>query len=303
MVAVYKLESWPTKQPVPGPQENVDIHSSLLGYAKMESTTAREATAQSLSGKVAIVSGASSGIGAAIARELSKRGASVVINYPFPSEKAQAEKVLQSLSRPSRSIIVEADLSTVTGPRILASTAAAEFGKIDILVNNVGLSILSVLDGPEVDDKMAELWETLVNVNGRGTMLLTRAALKYLSPSNSRIINICSTTSRNPDPDMTIYAGTKGMVESFTRCWARDLPRKYGCTVNAVAPGPVATGAMLSAPAEFLQMIAKRNEAVPVAPRMAKPEEIAWTVATLCEEGAGWLNGLYVPVAGGGTLC
>ncbi|OQV03394.1 hypothetical protein CLAIMM_08443 [Cladophialophora immunda] len=266
----------------------------------MSSTTAP--TAQSLAGKVAIVSGSSSGIGAAIARELSKRGGSVVINYPFPSERQRAEKVLQSLPGQSKSILVEADLSTLTGPQALASAAAAEFGKIDILVNNAGISGHSAID--ELDDgEIAQIWDTLVNVNGRGTMLLTRATLKYLSRSHSRIINICSTTSRNPDPDMTIYAGSKGMVESFTRCWARDLARKYGCTVNAVAPGPVATEAMLAAPADFLQMLAKNNESVPVASRMAKPEEIAWTVATLCEEDAGWLNGLYLPVCGGMTIC
>ncbi|KIX08711.1 uncharacterized protein Z518_03368 [Rhinocladiella mackenziei CBS 650.93] len=257
--------------------------------------------AQSLAGKVAIVSGSSSGIGAATARELSKRGASVVINYPFPSERPRAEKVLHGLPGQSKSILVEADLSTLTGPQVLASAAAAEFGRIDILVNNAGISAHSIIDGPD-DGEIAKIWDTVVNVNGRGTMLLTRATLKHLSRRHSRIINICSTTSRNPDPDMTIYAGSKGMIESFTRCWARDLPRKYGCTVNAVAPGPVATEAMLAAPADFLQMVAKNNESVPVASRMAKPEEIAWAVATLCEEGAGWLNGLYVPVAGGGTL-
>lgn len=257
---------------------------------------------QSLAGKVAIVSGSSSGIGAAIARELSRRGASVVINYPFPSEKRNAEKVLKSLPGNSKSIVVEADLSTLTGPKTLATAASIEFGCIDILINNAGINGHSILDGPD-DEEFARIWDRVINVNGRGTLLLTRATLKYLSASNSRIVNICSTTSRDPDPDMTIYAGSKGMIESFTRCWARDLPRKYGCTVNAVAPGPVATEAMLSTPAEFQELIKKRNETVPVASRMAKPEEVAWTVATLCEEGAGWLNGLYVPVAGGGTLC
>ncbi|KAL2404114.1 hypothetical protein ABEF95_002275 [Exophiala dermatitidis] len=258
--------------------------------------------AQTLAGKVAIVSGSSSGIGAATAKELSRRGASVVINFPYPSEKKNAEEVLKSLPGNQKSVIIEAELSTLQGPETIASAAALEFGHVDILVNNAGITAHSVMDSPD-DEDFEQIWDKVINLNGRGTLLLTRATLKHLSPSNSRIINICSTTSRDPDPDMAVYAGSKGMIESFTRCWARDLPRKYGCTVNAVAPGPVGTEGLLAAPAEFQTVIKKRIEAAPVASRLARPEEIAWTVATLCEEGAGWLNGLYVPVAGGGTLC
>ncbi|KAL1855552.1 hypothetical protein Plec18170_004273 [Paecilomyces lecythidis] len=257
---------------------------------------------QGLSGKVALVSGSSSGIGAAIARELSLRGAHVIINYPFPSEEPNARSVLDSLRGNARSIIVEADLSTIEGPQKLASAAAAEFGKVDILVNNAGASILcNISEAPE--SEVHQAWNKVVNLNGRGTLLLTRAVLPILSPVNSRIVNVGSTTSRDPDPDMTIYAGSKGMIEAFTRTWARDLPRKYGCTVNTVAPGPVGTEALLAAPPEFLGKLQKRTEGVPVASRLAQPEEIAWTVAMLCEEKAGWLNGLYIPVTGGGTLC
>lgn len=255
-----------------------------------------------LNGKVALISGSSSGIGAAIARELSSRGAHVIINYPFESEKMSALSVLSSLGGSGKSIAVEADLSTLAGPRKLVDAAVAEFGQIDILVNNAGISALSAFD-EGTDEEVSRMWDSIVSVNGRGTMLLTRATLKQLSRRHSRIINICSSTSRNPDPDMTIYAGSKGMIESFTRCWARDLPRKYGCTVNTVAPGPVSTQQMLSAPAEFLDKLASQFDSIPVASRMAKPEEIAWTVAMLCDEQAGWLNGLYIPVTGGSTLC
>jgi 3-oxoacyl-[acyl-carrier protein] reductase len=256
-----------------------------------------------LGNKVAVVSGSSSGIGAAVARELSRRGAHVVINYPYASERANAEAVLDSLpGKNTKSIIVEADLSTESGPSHLANAAADEFGRIDILINNAGLGLFCPLDGGD-DWELLEMWNTVINLNARGTMLLTRAALKHLSRQNSRIINICSSTSRNPEYNMTIYAGSKGMIESFTRCWARELPRKYGCTVNTVAPGPVATPQMLNGPTSIIDSVSSQFSNVPVAPRMAKPEEIAWTVATLCEEGAGWLNGLYVPVTGGQTLC
>lgn len=261
-----------------------------------------EAVPNSLTGKVAVVSGSSSGIGAAVARELSQRGAHVAINYPFPSEKANAEAVLNSLSSKSTtSIIVEADLSTESGPQHLADTVARHFGKIDILVNNAGLGLFCSLDEPD-DKKILEIWDRVTSLNVRGAMLLTRAVLTHLSPKNARIVNICSSTSRNPEHNMTIYAGSKGMIESFTRAWARELPRKYGCTVNAVAPGPVATPQMLTGPAAILESVTSQFNTVPVAPRMANPEEIAWTVASLCEEGASWLNGLYIPVTGGQTL-
>lgn len=252
----------------------------------------------SLSGKVAIVSGSSSGIGAATARELSERGARVVINYPSPSERQKAEDVLSQLKTSAESITVEADLSTTTGPEELVQAAVAKYGIIDILVNNAG--IMAPCDLQD-DDRQIILsaWDATVSLNGRGTFLLTCAALKNLSRQNSRIINITSTTSRSPEPGYSIYAGTKGMIESFTRSWARELPPKFGCTVNSVAPGPVATESALAAPAHIQDMLRSTYSQTPVAPRMARPSEVAWTVATLCEEKAGWLNGLYIPVAGG----
>ncbi|KAJ9326841.1 hypothetical protein DTO027B5_4667 [Paecilomyces variotii] len=262
------------------------------------------AATSTLEGKVAVVSGSNTGIGAAIARELSRRGAHVVIHYPFPSDKALAQHVLDSLPRRHtiKSIIVEADLSTLTGPQTLADAAAAEFRKIDILVNNAGISKLSPLDSLE-DEAFTELWDQVVNVNGRGMLLLTRACLKYLPPTttdddggSSRIINICSSQSRDPEPNMCIYAGTKGMVESLTRSWAKDLPRKYGCTVNTVAPGPVATEGVLLSPPEVQEMIRATVAKLPITPRLTEPDEVAWTVAMLCEEQARRLNGLYLTV-------
>lgn len=250
---------------------------------------------------MAIVSGASSGIGAAIATELSRQGAHVVINYPINSARSAAKETLHKLTGPSKSIMVEADLSTFEGPKHLVDMAAAEFGKIDILVNNAGINAHCPITGVS-DDAVKEQWDAVVNVNGRGTWLLTRAALTKLSSDDSRIINIGSSTSRDPDPNMSIYAGTKGMVETFTRCWALELPRKYGCTVNTVAPGPTSTVQMLAAPQAFRDLISQKQESVPVAARMATPDEVAWTVAMLCHPSARWLNGLWIPVTGGGVL-
>jgi len=265
----------------------------------------QQPVAQTLAGKVALVSGSSSGIGAAIARELSSRGASIIINYPFASEEAPARAVLQSLATSSQSITVEADLATLEGPRRLATAASERFGRVDILVNNAGHSSFCDLSQSS-DTEVQQVWAKTVNLNGRGTLLLTHAVLPILAgpPSGSRIVNVGSSTSRDPDPHMSIYAGTKGMIEGFTRCWARDLPRTYGCTVNAVAPGPVGTEALLAAEGEggFMRTLQARKEQTPVAPRYATPKEIAWVVAALCEEGASWVNGAIIPVTGGGTL-
>ncbi|KEF62904.1 3-oxoacyl-[acyl-carrier protein] reductase [Exophiala aquamarina CBS 119918] len=255
----------------------------------------------SLSGKVAVVSGSSMGIGAAIAKELHKRGADVVINYPFVADQDGANNIVKSLPQHARAIAVEADLSTLDGPQILVDKAVQAFGKIDILVNNAGVVLPSPVDEPDLT-KVAHCWEKTMNLNGRGTMLLTRAVLPHLSRENSRIVNIGACMARNPLTFMSFYAGSKGMIESFTRAWARELPPKYACTVNAVAPGPVATEGLLSTSQPAQDALKPVLDTTPVGARLGKPEEIAWVVAMLCEDDASWVNGAIVPVSGGSTL-
>lgn len=256
---------------------------------------------RSLTGKVAVVSGSSVGLGAAIVQELAQRGASVAINYPYPSEKANAENVAKRLGPNAKAITIEADMSTLEGPRVLADKTAEAFGKIDILVNCAGINRPMSLDDPD-EAKIESSWRDIVHTNGRGTFLLTRAALKHLSNGESRIINIGSGVSRAPGPDSSIYAGSKGMTECYTQCWAVELPKKYGCTVNGVAPGIVGTETFYAAPQSFRDSLQPLIDATPVAPRVATPAEVAWTVAMLCEKEAAWLNGLYIPVAGGGLI-
>ncbi|RAK74338.1 SDR family NAD(P)-dependent oxidoreductase [Aspergillus fijiensis CBS 313.89] len=249
-------------------------------------------TPQTLKDKVAIISGSSSGIGAAIARELSARGASVVINYPFPSLKPQADRVIASL--PSPAIAVEADMSTASGPGQLVSATVAKWGRLDIVVNSVAVAVNKPLEEQTLDD-----WDALVNLNGRGTFLLTQASLAHLTRGEGRIVNICSLSARAPPPNQTIYAGTKGMVDSFTRCWAKELPPKYGCTVNAVSPGPTRTEGFAAAGEEQMKILQPIIDQTPVGPRMAQPEEIAWAVGFLCEERSRWINGVHLVASGG----
>ncbi|KAJ9612973.1 hypothetical protein H2200_002914 [Cladophialophora chaetospira] len=249
----------------------------------------------SLSGKVAVVSGSSQGIGAAIASELASRGANVVINYPSPSWKGGAEKVLHDLEVPG--IIVEADLSTIDGPKKLVTETVEAFGRLDILINNAG-----VIAAAPLEEQTLEQWDALVNLNGRGVFLLTKATIEHITRGSGRIVNIVSTSSKHPGIGQTIYAGTKGMVESFTRCWAKELPPKYGCTVNAVSPGPTSTAGLAEArdaKKEISSFLDSAYSQTPVSARPGAPSEIAYAVAMLCEEKARWINGTHVVVSGG----
>ena len=258
---------------------------------------ARDASLQNtcgktLEGKVAVISGSSSGIGKAIAVELSSRGAKVAINYPYDMLQSEAEAVVKSL--PSASIAVCADMGTTTGPSKLVQETTRAFGKIDIVINNAALAV----NKPFEDQTMGD-WDKLVNINGRGTFLLTQSALPHLTTPGGRIVNICSASSRGPPPMQTIYAGTKGMVDSFTRCWAKELPRKYGCTVNAVSPGPTRTEGFSAAGEEVMKILQPTIDAIPVAARMGESSEIAFAVAFLCEERARWINGVHLHANGG----
>lgn len=263
---------------------------------------------QTLAGKVAVVTGSNTGIGAAIAHELSCRGASIVLNYPFASLAAEAETVLTSLPTASSSMAVQADLSTETGPQQLIDAAVVRYTTIHILVNNAGLAVNKPLPEQTLDD-----WNLLVNLNARGVFLLVQALLPHLpTPSapptdptsppqtdGGRIVNICSVSARAAPPLQTVYAGTKGMVDSMTRVWAKELPPKHGCTVNAVSPGPTMTAGFAAAGDAFMKAMKPVMDATPVGARMARPEEIAFAVGFLCEPRASWINGLNLNASGG----
>lgn len=247
---------------------------------------------RNLEGKVAIISGSSSGIGAAIARELSDRGAHVTVNYPFPRLRSEAESVLDQLK--TEGVIVEADLSTTNGPSKLVEAAVNRWNRVDIVVNNAAIAI-----NLPFEEQTLQHWDKLVNLNGRGTFLLTQEALKHITKGSGRIVNIVSISSRAPPPLQTIYAGTKGMVDSFTRCWAKELPPKYGCTVNAVSPGPTRTEGFAAAGEEAMNILQPVIDATPCGRRMGESEEIAYAVASLCEERASWICGTHMVVSGG----
>lgn len=246
-----------------------------------------------LANRVVVISGSSSGICVEIGRELSSRGAHILLNYPFSSLKQKAETLAASL--PTRTIAAKADISTTDGPKILVQEAVKAFGRIDILVSNAALAVNSPFE-----EQTLENWDLLVNLNGRDTFLLTQATLPHLpKEGGGRIVNIVSITAREAPPMQTIYAVSKGMVDSFTKVWVKELPPKYGVTVNAVSPGTTMTEGFAKAGEEFMQIMRPVIEKMPVAGRWGKPEEIAFAVGFLCEPRASWINGLHLIADGG----
>ena len=261
---------------------------------------------KTLLGRAAIISGSSAGIGAAIARELSARGANIVLNYPFPELEAECKAVGQTLQ--TSWIAVCADLSTLEGPELLVDAAVKEFGHIHILVNNAGV----VPHGPTWEIDGAK-WDRAMNLNARGTFFLTKAVLPHLTPyqrstppaasgvlGGSRIICIGSGAGRLPQPDLIAYSATKGALDSMIKNWAKELPPIYGCTVNGVAPGPVNTKTFRTSFAPELEEIkASFSEGTPCEGSVADEDDIAWTVAFLAEPRSKWINGEYINVNGG----
>ncbi|KAK1846296.1 3-oxoacyl-(acyl-carrier protein) reductase [Colletotrichum chrysophilum] len=263
-------------------------------------------TPGSLAGKTAVISGSSAGIGASIAIELSARGASIVLNYPHAGEDTACVEVGQRCKSPW--IAVCADLSTKEGPEALIRAAVGRFGVIDILVNNA-----AIVPHFPTWDLAVETWDETFRLNARGTFLLTKAALPHLTPydpttksrlsgnkKGARIICIGSGSSRLPQPELLAYSASKGALDPMVKVWAKELPPKYGCTVNCVAPGPVNTETFRKGAAEHLDTIlAGFSRETPCEGAVADPGDIAWTVAWLAEENSRWINGQCIAVNGG----
>jgi NAD(P)-dependent dehydrogenase (short-subunit alcohol dehydrogenase family) len=264
---------------------------------------------QTMTGKTAVISGSSKGIGAEVAAELSHRGANIVLNYPTPNLQSECDEVGAKLV--TEWISVCADLSTVEGPEKLVQEAVARFKYIDILVNNAGYVPLA-----PVWDCNLEMWEKAMNLNARGAFLLTQAALPHLTPyrqsgnpeasgaiDGSRIIIVGSAASRLPRVGQGIYAATKGALDSMLRVWAQELPPKYGCTVNAVGPGPVMTDTFKNNLGDhFDEVAAAAAQVTPVEGSFASVQDVAWTVAFFAEERSRFINGVFMLLSGGRYL-
>lgn len=244
-----------------------------------------------LTGKVAVVTGASKGIGAGIAKELAAQGASVVVNYA--SSREGAEKVVAEITKAGgKAIAVGGSVAKAAEIESLFAETKKAFGKVDILVNNAGVYAFSPLE-QITEEEIGRIFGT----NVTGLLLTTKAGAALFPPEGGSIINIGSVVAESTPPGSAIYTGTKGAVDAITRVLAKELgPKKI--RVNAVNPGPVATEGFKSAGFEGSDFI---NQAIGETPlgRIGYPNDIASVVAFLASDDARWVTGSLLQAAGG----
>ncbi len=245
-------------------------------------------TNQTLKGKVALVTGASRGIGRAISERLAEAGAAIVVNYA--SNAVEAEKVVAHITAAGgRAFAVKADVGRVAEIVRLFDEAIAHFGKIDILVNNAG----TIFNKPIAVTSEAE-FDRIMAVNVKGTFFACQQAATRLA-DGGRIINVSSSTTARHLPMYGAYVATKGAVEQMTRSLSRELGSR-GITVNAVSPGPTETELFFAGKsAEQLEFFAKQS----AFGRLGRPTDIAGIVAFLADEEGGWITGQNIRVNGG----
>lgn len=245
-------------------------------------------TAKTAPTRTAIVTGASRGIGAAIAERLATDGFTVVVNYA--GSESDALKVVATIEAAGgHAIAARADIADAEAVRRMFDSAEAAFGGVDVLVNNAGIMKLATI--AESDDA---LFDSQIAINLKGTFNTLREAARRLR-DGGRIVNLSSSVVGLLQPTYGVYAGTKAAVEAMTTVMAREL-RGRNITVNAVAPGPTATGLFLDGKSpELIDRLAK------LAPleRLGTPDDIAAAVAFLVGPDGGWINGQVLRANGG----
>ena len=244
-----------------------------------------------LAGKVAVVTGASKGIGASIAKYLAAEGASVVVNYA--SSKTGADKVVGEITaQGGKALAVQADVAKKTDiARLLAETKKA-YGRLDVLVNNAGIYEFGPLE--EITE---EHFHKQFNLNVLGLILTTQEALKHFGPEGGSVINISSVVSTLTPPGASVYSATKGAVDAVTGSLAKELgPRKI--RVNAVRPGLIETEGTQTAgftSGDFRKVY----EANSPLGRIGQPQDIAAAVVFLASADSSWITGESLLVSGG----
>jgi 3-oxoacyl-[acyl-carrier protein] reductase len=243
-----------------------------------------------LAGKVAVVTGASKGIGAAIAKALAAEGAAVVVNYA--SSKAGADAVVAAIGEANgKAVAVGGDVSKVADAQRIVDTAIETYGRLDILVNNSGIYEFS-----PIEEITEEHFHKQFNTNVLGVLLITQAAVKHLNEGAS-IINVSSIVSRITPPASAVYSGTKAAVDAITGVLALELgPRKI--RVNSINPGVVVTEGTHSAGIIGSDFEASALSRTPLG-RLGQPDDVAAIAVFLASDDARWLTGEHLAASGG----
>jgi 3-oxoacyl-[acyl-carrier protein] reductase len=255
----------------------------------MNTTTAALVSSTRLAGKVAVVTGASKGIGAAIAKHLGAAGAKVVVNYA--SDRSGAERVVASIiAAGSQAIAVQANVGAQADIERLFVETTAAFGPIDILVNNAGIYLAAPLGQITADH-----FHRQFDLNVLGVALTTQEAIKHFNPSGGSIINTSSVVSTLSPAGLSIYSATKAAVDALTRSFAKQLGARK-IRVNSINPGLVETEGLHASP------VSQGKDAVAATTplgRIGQPDDIAPAVVYLASDDSSWVTGETHTIAGG----
>jgi 3-oxoacyl-[acyl-carrier protein] reductase len=246
---------------------------------------------QKLAGKVAVVTGASKGIGAAIAAHLGAEGAAVVVNYA--SSKEGADRVVAEIVRKGgKAVAVQANVAKPADIQRLFSETKKAYGKLDILVNNAG-----IYEFAPIENVTPEHFHKMFDLNVLGLLLATQEALKFFGPGGGTIINVSSVAAVSTPPNTSVYSATKAAVDAVTRTLAKELgPRNV--RVNSINPGMVETEGVHAAgivDSDFR----KQTEAQTPLGRIGQPQDIAPVAVFLASPASAWMTGETVFVSGG----
>lgn len=244
-----------------------------------------------LKGKVAVVTGASKGIGASIAEHLAAEGASVVVNYA--SSKTGADAVVERITKAGgKAIAIQADVSKAQDIQKLFSQTVSALGKVDVLVNNAG-----IYEFQPLESITAESFHKQFNLNVLGLLLTTQEAVKHMSPEGGSVLNISSIAGTSPVATAAVYSATKAAVDAITVSLSLELGAKK-IRVNSINPGMVETEGVHAAgfaESDFRKVIESRT---PLG-RIAQPDDIAKAAVFFASDAAGWVTGQTLILAGG----
>ncbi len=244
-----------------------------------------------LKGKVAVVTGASKGIGAAIALDFAAEGASVVVNYA--SSKAGADRIVSEItSKDGKAIAVQADVSKPDDVRRLFAEVKKTFGKLDVLVNNAGVYDFAPIDAITVDH-----FHRQFNINVLGLLLSTQEAVKLFGPSGGSVINISSVVAESAPPGTSVYSATKAAVDAITRSHSQELGARK-IRVNSIRPGMVETEGVHAAGfigSDFQKQVLAQT---PLG-RIGQPMDVAPAAVYLASDESSWVTGETFTISGG----